>query len=60
MWKRSVCAQDCPDTCGLLVKVEEGLVPHRNPVGWWMPEPCLFSCWINKDRGKNVLFQKAP
>lgn len=23
MWKPSVCAKDCPDTCGLLVKVEE-------------------------------------
>lgn len=26
MWKRSVCAKDCPDSCGLLVKVEEGRV----------------------------------
>lgn len=23
-WKRSVCPYDCPDACGLLVKVEEG------------------------------------
>ena len=26
MWKRSVCCKDCPDTCGLLVKVEQGRV----------------------------------
>ena len=23
MWKRAVCAKDCPDTCGFLVQVEE-------------------------------------
>jgi len=23
MWKRAVCTKDCPDTCGLLVKVEK-------------------------------------
>ena len=26
MWKRTVCAKDCPDTCGLLVRVAEGRV----------------------------------
>ncbi len=26
MWKRSVCCKDCPDTCGLLVKVENGRI----------------------------------
>jgi len=26
MWKRAVCPKDCPDTCGLLVKVEEGRI----------------------------------
>ncbi|MEF2229872.1 MAG: molybdopterin-dependent oxidoreductase, partial [Pseudodesulfovibrio sp.] len=26
MWKRSVCTKDCPDTCGLLVRVENGHV----------------------------------
>lgn len=26
MWKRAVCTKDCPDTCGLLVRVEEGRV----------------------------------
>jgi anaerobic selenocysteine-containing dehydrogenase len=26
MWKRSVCAKDCPDTCGLMVKVEKGKI----------------------------------
>jgi anaerobic selenocysteine-containing dehydrogenase len=26
MWKPSVCAKDCPDTCGLLVKVEDGRI----------------------------------
>ena len=26
MWKRAVCPKDCPDTCGLLVKVEHGRV----------------------------------
>ncbi len=26
MWKRSVCTKDCPDTCGLLVKVEAGRI----------------------------------
>jgi anaerobic selenocysteine-containing dehydrogenase len=26
MWKRSVCTKDCPDTCGLLAKVEDGRI----------------------------------
>lgn len=26
MWKTSVCTKDCPDTCGLLVKVEDGKI----------------------------------
>ncbi len=26
MWKKSVCTKDCPDTCGLLVKVENGKI----------------------------------
>ncbi len=26
MWKRAVCAKDCPDTCGLLVRVENGRI----------------------------------
>ncbi|MFW5733993.1 MAG: molybdopterin-containing oxidoreductase family protein [Oceanidesulfovibrio sp.] len=26
MWKRAVCTKDCPDTCGLLVHVENGRV----------------------------------
>jgi len=26
MWKRAVCTKDCPDTCGLLVKVEAGQI----------------------------------
>ncbi|MGD8293743.1 MAG: molybdopterin-dependent oxidoreductase, partial [Desulfobacterales bacterium] len=26
MWKRSVCTKDCPDTCGLLVEVEDGRI----------------------------------
>lgn len=26
MWKRSVCTKDCPDTCGLLVRVEGGRI----------------------------------
>lgn len=26
MWKRAVCTKDCPDTCGLLVKVEDGRI----------------------------------
>ncbi len=26
MWKPSVCTKDCPDTCGLLVKVEDGKI----------------------------------
>ena len=26
MWKPSVCTKDCPDTCGLLVKVENGKI----------------------------------
>ena len=26
MWKPSVCAKDCPDTCGLLVNVEDGRI----------------------------------
>ena len=26
MWKRTVCAKDCPDTCGFLAKVENGRV----------------------------------
>lgn len=26
MWKPSVCAKDCPDTCGLLAKVEDGQI----------------------------------
>ena len=26
MWKPSVCTKDCPDTCGLLVKVENGRI----------------------------------
>ncbi len=26
MWKRAVCTKDCPDTCGLLVKVENGQI----------------------------------
>jgi anaerobic selenocysteine-containing dehydrogenase len=26
MWKRAVCTKDCPDTCGLLVEVEDGRV----------------------------------
>jgi len=26
MWKRAVCTKDCPDTCGLLVNVEDGVV----------------------------------
>lgn len=26
MWKRAVCAKDCPDTCGLLAKVENGRI----------------------------------
>ncbi len=26
MWKRSVCTKDCPDTCGLLVKVRNGRI----------------------------------
>ncbi len=26
MWKRAVCTKDCPDTCGLLVKVENGRI----------------------------------
>ena len=26
MWKPSVCAKDCPDTCGLLAKVEDGRI----------------------------------
>jgi anaerobic selenocysteine-containing dehydrogenase len=26
MWKRSVCTKDCPDTCGLLVRVEDGRI----------------------------------
>lgn len=26
MWKRAVCAKDCPDTCGLLARVEDGRI----------------------------------
>jgi anaerobic selenocysteine-containing dehydrogenase len=26
MWKPAVCTKDCPDTCGLLVKVEDGKI----------------------------------
>jgi len=26
MWKRSVCTKDCPDTCGLLVRVDDGRI----------------------------------
>ncbi|MCG8638644.1 MAG: molybdopterin oxidoreductase family protein [Desulfobacterales bacterium] len=26
MWKRAVCTKDCPDTCGLLVHVENGKI----------------------------------
>ncbi|WP_207261815.1 molybdopterin-dependent oxidoreductase [Desulfovibrio sp. Huiquan2017] len=26
MWKRAVCTKDCPDTCGLLVRVENGRI----------------------------------
>lgn len=26
MWKSSVCTKDCPDTCGLLVKVKDGKI----------------------------------
>ena len=26
MWKRAVCTKDCPDTCGLLVRVEDGRI----------------------------------
>ncbi|WP_457553993.1 molybdopterin-containing oxidoreductase family protein [Desulfobacula sp.] len=26
MWKRAVCTKDCPDTCGLLTKVENGQI----------------------------------
>lgn len=26
MWKPTVCTKDCPDTCGLLVKVEDGII----------------------------------
>jgi anaerobic selenocysteine-containing dehydrogenase len=26
MWKRAVCTKECPDTCGLLVKVENGQI----------------------------------
>ena len=26
MWKPSVCPKDCPDTCGLLAKVEDGKI----------------------------------
>ncbi len=26
MWKPSVCTKDCPDTCGLLAKVEDGKI----------------------------------
>ena len=26
MWKRTVCAKDCPDTCGLLAEVEDGRI----------------------------------
>lgn len=26
MWKPSVCTKDCPDTCGLLAKVENGKI----------------------------------
>lgn len=26
MWKRAVCAKDCPDSCGLLAKVEGGRI----------------------------------
>ncbi|MCM2283199.1 MAG: molybdopterin oxidoreductase family protein [Desulfobacula sp.] len=26
MWKRSVCTKDCPDTCGLLVRVEKNRI----------------------------------
>ena len=26
MWKRAVCAKDCPDTCGLLAKVVNGQI----------------------------------
>jgi len=26
MWKRTVCTKDCPDTCGLLAKVENGRI----------------------------------
>jgi len=30
MWKRAVCTKDCPDTCGLLVKVENGQIVTVN------------------------------
>ena len=26
MWKRCVCTKDCPDTCGLLARVEDGRI----------------------------------
>ncbi len=26
MWEPSVCTKDCPDTCGLLAKVENGII----------------------------------
>lgn len=26
MWKRSVCTKDCPDTCGLLVRVQDNRI----------------------------------
>lgn len=26
MWKRSVCTKDCPDTCGLLARVDDGRI----------------------------------
>lgn len=52
MWKRAVCTKDCPDTCGLLVNVENGqvvtikairiILPVIPPVGQSRPTLSIF------------------
>lgn len=68
MWKSSVCTKDCPDTCGLLVKVEDGKITkvkgdpnHPFTQGFICKKAGFFPQHVhNKERILNPLKRVGP
>ncbi|WP_022666612.1 molybdopterin-containing oxidoreductase family protein [Desulfospira joergensenii] len=68
MWRPSVCTKDCPDACGLLVKVEQGKITkvkgdpdHPFTRGFICKKAKFFPDHVhNKDRILTPLKRKGP